>query len=134
MNQRTSNSQESDVSQARTNLCRHCAEWAFTRWKGWCSSGTESWRDKPNLPDVPSVDTGPCLRCGGIDKLNPRDVYYRNYHGPYNTGLPDYFELITQARDEFNMRRWGAPFIDAWVVKRIPLDQLEAHVAQRHDR
>ena len=106
-------------------LCRTCAEWAFARWRGWCSMGTEDWTEKPNLPDVPSLDGGKCPRCGGADGLKLEDVSYQNVHGPYNTGLPDYFCL---RMDPANLKwgaEWGKPYRDAWASERIPLDELE---------
>ena len=107
-------------------LCRCCAEWAFARWRGWCSIGTERWKQKPDLPDVPHCDaSNPCDRCGGTSFLLLDDVYY---HSPHSTGLPDYFVLETLTSDPFNMRRWGRPYLDPWIIGRIPLDALEDHM------
>jgi hypothetical protein len=109
-------------------LCRPCAEWAFACWRGWCSVGTEAWKEKPDLPAVPTMDDGRCSRCGGSDGLNLDQVFYRNVHGPHNTGLPDYFELVIMEHDEFNARRWGRPYSDAWITARVSLDDLESHM------
>lgn len=110
-------------------LCLTCAEWAFSRWRGWCSFGTERWRDKPDLPDVPLLEGGkPCSRCAGTTTVRVEQVYYHNIHGEYNTGLPDYFVLEIHSSDTSDMRRWGSPFADPWIVDRIPVAELEAHM------
>jgi hypothetical protein len=106
-------------------LCKNCAEWAFARWKGWCSDGTQQWAKKPDLPDVPFVDDRKCSRCHGVNGIPIDNVYYFNVHGKYNTGLPDYFNLIIRENDPFNMRRFGSPYSDCWITKRIKLDDLE---------
>ncbi len=46
-------------------------------------------------------------------------------HGPFNTGLPDYFRLVILEEPSAEALRWGRPYIDAWVVDRIPLEELE---------
>lgn len=113
-------------SSAASDLCKACAQWAFARWRGWCSAGTESWRDKPNLPDVPMLAGDRCPRCGGTEGLPTSTVYYSNVHGPYNTGLPDYFKLIIDSSATARSRaRWGNPYCDSRVPARIPLDKLE---------
>ena len=120
------------TKESGTLLCEACARWAFSVWRGWCSSGTESWAEKPDLPAVSMVEAGPCPRCSGTTTVSLSQVYYRNIHGPHSTGLPDYFELVIQDNDPFNMRRWGRPFLDKWISARIPLDELVARM--KHSR
>ncbi len=107
------------------DLCRTCAEWAFARWRGWCSAGTETWQQKPNLPDVPLLDGGVCPRCQGSIGVRPEEITYHNFHGPSNTGLPDYYFLDLDPANRTFGEKWGRPYLDAWVSERIPLDLLE---------
>lgn len=111
-------------------VCKSCATWAFARWRGWCSVGTETWHEKPDLPEVPELVSGTCPRCGGADTIPIDDIYYCNFHSASNTGLPNYFYLEIRSSDPHDMRRWGRPFRDPWITERIPLDSLEAHVAR----
>lgn len=76
---------------ANTYYCRDCAEWAFGIWRGW--PPTEAARPNECLPDLPMIIDGKCGRCEGQRALSPQHIFYRNYHGPHSTGLPDYFYL-----------------------------------------
>jgi hypothetical protein len=109
-------------------MCRRCAEWAFARWRGWCSAGTEHWAEKPDLPAVPHLQSELCKRCGAHEGVDVEPIVYMNVHGPFNTGLPDYFRLVIQPEPRAEALRWGRPYKDAWVVERIPLDELEARM------
>ncbi len=109
-------------------LCRRCAEWAFARWRGWCAAGTAQWAEKPDLPAVPGLHSGRCPRCSGSDGVSIARIAYRNVHGEFNTGLPDYFVLVILEDSSAawaSAQRWGHPYNDAWVVDRIPFDELE---------
>ncbi len=106
-------------------LCKACAQWAFARWRGWCSTGTENWSEKPDLPDVPILEGSGCPRCGGTEGLPTSNVYYRNVHGPYNTGLPDYFQLIIDSSGTIGLGKWGKPYRNKRISARIPLNKLE---------
>jgi hypothetical protein len=55
---------------------------------------TEKWEPRPDLPDISRLLDGRCPRCGTGKPLDPSEIYYKNIHGPYNTGLPDYYVLI----------------------------------------
>ena len=77
---------------ANTSFCRDCANWAFARWRGW--HPTKRAAQSESLPDLPLMIGGRCEICGGSALLAPQHVFYCNYHGPYNTGLPNYFYLI----------------------------------------
>ena len=112
-------------------LCRRCAEWAFDRWRGWCSAGTEHWAEKPDLPAVPQLHADRCPRCGGSEGLSVARIVYRSVHGEFNTGLPDYYVLVVlkeSPTEGDSAQRWGRPYRDAWVVDRIPLDELEERI------
>jgi hypothetical protein len=72
----------------------------------------------------------PCPRCGGSETVPVRQIYYCNFHGEHNTGLPNHFYLAIQDEDPHDMRRWGQPYGDPWITQRLPLDELEQHVAR----
>ncbi len=36
------------------------------------------------------------------------NIAWYNHHGPYNTGLPDYWLLVVNAGE--NLRNWGFPY------------------------
>lgn len=107
-------------------LCRSCADWAFTRWRGWCSLGTLGWEEKPDLPAVPVLVDGRCPRCGGHHGLAIEEVVYQNYHSEYSTGLPDYYVLAVDSDPASFHTRWGRPYRDSWITGRVPMEQLTA--------
>ena len=37
-------------------------------------------------------------------------ILWNNVHGPYNTGLPDYWEVCTDAAPQ--KANWGRPYVD----------------------
>lgn len=113
-------------------LCKSCAEWAFARWRGWCSDGTQHWSEKPDLPEVPFLSAGRCPTCSGQTPLPLSSVVYENVHGPHNTGLPDFFRLVIQDEGSTKLRRFGHPFRDPWITRWIPLSELETEMRRRH--
>ena len=110
------------------SLCRACADWAFARWCGWCSVGTEDWKEKPSLPAVPLLASGRCPRCGGTAGLRPEDVCYEGVYGPSNSEHPDFFRLVVASNNAAGNHRWGRPYRDPWVFERLPLECLEGRV------
>lgn len=113
-----------------SHICRKCAESAFAIWKGWCSYGTERWSESQKrataIPDVPAIHESECPRCGSSEKLLASDVRYLNIHGPYNTGLPDYFILVIAPNTS---EKWGKPYQDS-NVPRIPIDMVQEFVKE----
>jgi hypothetical protein len=99
--------------------------------------GTEHWRgkdrEKLRLPDLPRLRDGRCPECGSTEALVPDRIYYRNYHGPFNTGLPDYFVLeIVETADSQRYachRKWGNPYIDAG-IGRIPWPEMVQRIEE----
>lgn len=129
-------SESIDSATSNLKLCLACAEWAFARWKGWCSEGTEDWRDKPDLPRVPLLSQGPCSRCGGTAGLDRDQIYYSNRHGGGSTGLPEYFTLAIDEGGGIPRHTisFGKPYRDPWIRKRIPLAELEARMRAKYPR
>jgi hypothetical protein len=66
-------------------FCRKCALSAFNKWKGWPI------RDP--VPILPIMEQGKCPICGSVDEVISSNIAWLNIHGPYNTGLPDYWIL-----------------------------------------
>lgn len=80
------------------DYCKECSVRILSQWQGWPL--------KKPVPLLPHIEDGVCLACGNRgDILANTDIQWLNYHGPYNTGLPDYWLLVTD-RKTF----WGLPF------------------------
>jgi hypothetical protein len=105
------------------------------RVEGWCSFGTANWdeteRTSTRIPDIPRVTQGRCPQCGATQPLLAHQIFYWNYHGPGNTGLPDYYVLRIARIEDLSQRaasrRWGMPYMDAG-IDRIPISAVESHV------
>jgi hypothetical protein len=97
------------VQSADLITCRHCAEWAVGRWRGWHPTS----RANPSeaLPQLPAMNGGKCERCGGQEPLALNHIIYQNYHGPYNTGIPDYFYLEICSEPQ-SRRRFASFFLE----------------------
>ena len=89
--------------------CRHCAEWAVGRWRGWYPTPRANASEA--LPQLPAMNGGKCERCGGQEPLALNHIIYQNYHGPYNTGMPDYFYLKI-CREPQSRRRFASFFLE----------------------
>ena len=104
-------------------FCLDCAKAAFRAWRGWCSFGTTNWSQQRKeglaLPDLPRLQEGRCPQCGSTGSLGPEQIFYVNVHGPWNTGLPDYFVLKTADGADLQIvgfhRKWGRPYADTGV-------------------
>lgn len=78
--------------------CRECANQILKFWQGWPLL-------KP-VPLLPQVSSGKCEACGSQgDVVSNTAIQWLNYHGPYNTGLPDYWLLVTDQKTV-----WGLPY------------------------
>ena len=88
-------------------LCYPCGRARIDGWRGWP-------RKNP-VPEIPSLLDNRCPVCGGSAPLDPSTVMFVNIHGPYSTGLPDYFELriFEPGDDGFAFYpKWGLPYVE----------------------
>lgn len=80
------------------NYCSDCAAPILKQWQGW------PLRDP--VPLLPKIWDGKCEACGSEGDVVPNTtIQWLNYHGPYNTGLPDYWLLVTDQQTV-----WGQPY------------------------
>ena len=78
--------------------CEDCARKILSEWKGW--------PHKQAVPILPEMKDGSCSVCGSRNVLVNNRITWFNYHGAFNTGLPDYWLLeIDGART-----KWGYPY------------------------
>lgn len=79
-------------------FCRPCSLRLLDSWKGW--------PNKDAIPILPVVNEGKCGCCGAmtVDLISNRSLTWMNFHGPYNTGLPDYWEIVIASST------WGLPY------------------------
>jgi len=88
------------------NYCKKCAIPILSQWQGW-----PLWKPVPLLP---RVRNGSCDACGyQVEVVLSTEIQWLNYHGPYNTGLPDYWLLVT---DQTTV--WGLPYHSETVCDR----------------
>lgn len=66
----------------------------------------EGWPHRDAIPSLPKLTGAGCETCGGTERLSSARIRWFNYHGPYNTGLPDYWLLKVDEGPE----KWGSPF------------------------
>lgn len=79
--------------------CQDCSAPILAAWRGWPL--------KDPVPLLPRVVEGVCECCGraGAALVDNTDIQWLNYHGPYNTGLPDYWLLVSNQKTD-----WGLPY------------------------
>lgn len=78
--------------------CKVCSTPILQQWEGWPLH-------KP-VPLLPRIIDGHCESCRSqAEPLAHNAIQWLNHHGPFNTGLPDYWVLIIN-RDSF----WGLPY------------------------
>ena len=67
----------------------------------------QNWPHKAAVQLLPKLDAGKCIQCGksAAKPLLSYQILWHNYHGEYNTGLPDYWLLDMNCGTE----RWGLP-------------------------
>lgn len=88
------------------NYCKGCAIQLLKQWQGWPLR-------KP-VPLLPQVIDGECESCGSQSEvISNTEIQWLNYHGPYNTGLPDYWLLVTDQKTV-----WGLPYHSESVCHR----------------
>lgn len=114
-------------------FCRTCALTAFKIWKGWPTKDALSWtkqRQKmAHLPDLPRIEDGKtCPKCHSSQTISAINIFYKNVHGQFNTGLPDYFVLTIIENEIPNfLSKFGRPYADE-AIGLIALEALEEHV------
>jgi len=73
------------------NYCKECALQILSQWRGWPLRNP--------IPLLPQINEGVCVACGVRGEAIPNtDIQWLNYHGPYSTGLPDYWLLVTDQK------------------------------------
>ena len=94
-------------------FCARCAAAPLAEWKGWPLRDT--------LPIPPVLEAGTCPICHGQEELCSTSVAWLNIHGPYNTGLPDYWILSVGKATEFVRdfpSKWGLPYFELFQCPR----------------
>ncbi len=87
------------------HFCQHCANELFKLWRGWPI--------KDNIPIPPFMQNSTCPKCGGTENLISSNIAWLNVHGPYSTGIPDYWVLNVPSRKGFSKEfpsKWGLPY------------------------
>lgn len=79
-------------------FCHDCARTALTKWKGW--------PHRAPIPLLQKMARGVCVECGSRDVLESNRIRWRNVHGEFNTGLPDYWLLEIDG----DGGKWGYPY------------------------
>jgi len=81
-----------------TIYCLPCAEQQLAEWEGWPL--------KQAVPLLPRLLDGTCEACGagGRAQLPSHCLGWINIHALNNTGLPNYWKILTTAT------RWGCPY------------------------
>ena len=82
----------------RIAYCRACAQSAFEAWRGW--------PHRDAVPLLPRLDAETCAICANAEAVYGDVIAWVNYHGPYNTGLPDYWYLAIDG----DPSHWGLPY------------------------
>lgn len=80
------------------DFCAECAKPILAEWKGW--------PHKDAIPLLPKLSDGVCAKCSGGHALKSDHIFWHNIHGPYSTGLPDYWVL--ELKDVGTS--WGSPY------------------------
>ncbi len=81
-----------------TGFCPVCTLLILDSWKGW--------PNKDVIPYLPQVEDGRCAHCSAVsfNSISSRSLTWKNVHGPYNTGLPDYWIIGV------GESKWGLPY------------------------
>jgi hypothetical protein len=77
---------------------KQCSEHMLKLWKGW--------PQKDKIPQLPRIIRGTCEVCKGKEELHAEEILWLNYHGEFNSGLPDYWLLIINKVKN----KWGMPY------------------------
>ena len=86
------------MEQQDLRFCLECAKRGLSDWKGW--------PHKVPVPPLTKLDNDVCKECGCSDVLESSRIGWLNVHGPFSTGLPDYWVLTINGHRNF----WGYPY------------------------
>jgi len=86
------------MTEQAIQYCQQCARRILEEWKGW--------PHKNPIPLLPKIVEGKCAICGNSAGLDNSRITWFNYHGEYNTGLPDYWLLVIDG----DRTKWGKPY------------------------
>ena len=105
------------------NYCAKCAFPILKLWRGWPL--------REPVPLLPLVRDGKCEVCESQGVvLSNTAIQWLNYHGPYNTGLPDFWLLVADQKTV-----WGLPYHSESVCPRCGSRAvLSEHGDSRHGR
>jgi ribosomal protein S14 len=89
------------IEQQTIQYCAKCSPAILGEWKGW--------PHRDCVPHLPRIISGSCEVCGsvGSDYISNTDIAWLNHHGPYSTGLPEYWLLVIS---EGWLSKWGSPY------------------------
>ena len=87
------------MEQQSFTYCESCAKNLLAEWRGW--------PHRDPIPLLPSIKAGVCETCGSRSApLENERITWFNYHGEFNTGLPDYWLLVIDGE----RKKWGFPY------------------------
>jgi|TARA_B100000315_G_C14474915_1_gene540152 DNA-directed RNA polymerase subunit M/transcription elongation factor TFIIS len=80
------------------HYCKNCSDNILGKWKGW--------RFRDPIPILPKIVIDECDICGNTEKIFSKDIKWFNYHSQYSSGLPDYWLLLIDDKEN----QWGFPY------------------------
>ena len=87
--------------------CGICARPELKEWQGW--------PHKKAIPLLPRILGDTCEACGSAaERIASGRITWFNYHGEFNTGLPDYWLLVIDGE----RLKWGLPYFAEGVCPR----------------
>lgn len=86
------------MKQKPIQYCESCTKKILRKWKGW--------PHKDAVPLLPKLVDGICPKCGEKSILENEKITWFNYHGEYNSGLPDFWLLQIDGIT----KKWGHPY------------------------
>ena len=87
------------MQQQSLKFCGSCSRRVIEAWQGW--------PHRQPVPSLPKLCNGVCESCGEPSgALDSSRIKWFNYHGEYNTGLPDYWLLQVDGERV----KWGLPY------------------------
>lgn len=106
-------------------FCQTCATRILATWQGW--------PHKNVVPMLPHLEASACATCGGTTPLRSDRITWYNYHGEFNTGLPDYWLL----KIDGDTTKWGLPYYSEGMCPRCHAQTVVSEMAYpngKHER